>query len=167
MTSNSNTVWTPSFWMQGWTYQSFLILPTDPEKQSPPGTSITTKKWAKGNLYLETSIDPPPAPDAIGSLVIPTPPGNVKLNVKAFVERGISPVKFEATGEVQNAPTETSAETNGAMYKLLGWAFRSENDKVSKIEGCVIAVRGSDARPNVELGGMPVGTVGAFIITST
>jgi hypothetical protein len=163
MTSNSNTAWTPSFWMQDWTYQSFLILPTDPEKQSPPGTSITTKKWAKGNLNLETSIDLPPAPDAIGSLVIPTPRGNVKLNVKAFVESGVSPVKFEATGEVQNAP----AETNGAIYKLLGWAFRGEDDKVSKIEGCIIAVRGSDASPNLELGGMPVGTVGAFIITNT
>jgi hypothetical protein len=162
MTSNSNIVWTPSFSMQGWTYQSFLILPTDPEKQSPPGSSINTKKWAKGNLYLETSIDLPPAHDAIGNLVIPTPRGNVKLSVKAFVEKGVSPVKFEATGEVQNNP----AEANGAMYKLFGWAFRGEDDKVSKIEGCVIAVRGSDTSPNVELGGMPIGTVGAFTIVS-
>jgi hypothetical protein len=163
MTSTSQTVWTPSFVMQGWTYQSFLILPTDPEKQAPPGTSITTKKWAKGYLHLETSIDLPPAPDAIGRLVIPTPRGNVTLKVEAFVERGVSPVKFEATGEVQEAPPEI----NGAMYKLLGWAFRGKGNEVSKIEGCVISVRGSDSHPNVELGEMPVGTVGSFIITST
>jgi hypothetical protein len=160
MTSNSSTVWTPSFWMQNWTYQSFLILPTDSEIQSPPGSTITTKKWAKGNLYLETGIDPSPAPDAVGFLVFPTPQGSIKLNVKAFVEKGISPVKFEATGEVQNA----LSELNGAMYKLLGWAFRGKGNKVIKIEGCVVAIRGSDANSDVELGGMPIGTVGAFVI---
>lgn len=163
MTDGSNTVWTPSFGMQGWVYQSFLVLPSEPEKQSPPGSSITAKKWAKGRLYLEDAIDLPPLPSVIGSLVFPTPNGDIKLNVKAFVEKGISPVKFEATGEVQSA----FPETNGAMYKLLGWATRGEGNKVAKIEGSVIAFRGSDASPSVELGGMPVGTVGAFVITRT
>ncbi len=146
--------------MDKWVYQSFLSLPTNPEKQSPPGSSITAKKWAKGKLYLETAIDLPPAPDAVGYLEFPRPGGNIKLNVKAFVEKGISPVKFEATGEAENA----LPEINGAMYKLLGWAFRGEGNKVEEIEGCVVAIRGSDARPDVELGGMPVGTVGAFVI---
>lgn len=165
MTSNSSSVWTPSFWMHNWVYQSFLILPTDLEKQSPAGsTSITARKWATGKLHLEGAIDPPPAPDVIGSLVFPGSKGGITLKVKAFVEKGISPVKFEATGEVQNT---SSPEINGAMYKLLGWAFRGEGDKVEKIEGCIIAIRGSDTRPDVELGGMQIGTVGAFIISST
>ncbi|MEP0914749.1 hypothetical protein NDI45_28005 [Leptolyngbya sp. GB1-A1] len=162
MTSNSAPVWTPSFAMQNWVYQSFLILPTDPEKESPPGSSITSRKWAKGSLYLETGVDPSPAPDAVGILVFPTPRGDIKLNVKAFVEEGVSPVKFEATGEAKS----DSAETNGATYQLLGWAFRGKDNKVSKVEGSVIAVRGSDARPNIDLGGMPIGTVGAFVITN-
>ena len=148
--------------MDNWVYQSFLILPTDSEKQSPAGASITARKWAKGKLHLEDAIDLPPSPDVVGSLVFPNSDGNITLNVKAFVEKGISPVKFEATGEVKNA---SSPQINGAMYKLSGWAFRGEGDKVEKIEGCVIATRGSDARPDVELGGMPIGTVGAFVIT--
>lgn len=147
--------------MDNWVYQSFLILPTDSEKQSPAGSSITARNWTRGKLHLEDAIDLPPSPNVIGSLVFPNPKGDIRLNVKAFVEKGISPVKFEATGEVQHAPPEI----NGAMYKLLGWTFRGEADKVEKIEGCVIAVRGSDTRPNVELGGMPIGTVGAFVIT--
>ena len=34
-------------------------------------------------------------------------------------------------------------------------------------EGAVRAVRGPDARPDPELGGMPLGTVGAFVIVGT
>lgn len=160
MTSNQHTLWTPQFWMQNWTYQSFLILPTDPEKIALPGSAITTKKWAKGNLHLQTSIDLDNS-DAIGFLTFSTRDGDAKLSVKASVEKGIDPVKFEATGEVQDA-----IPAKGAVYKLLGWAFRGADDKVAKVEGSVIAVRGPDARPDVELGGMPIGTVGAFVITS-
>ena len=160
MTSNSNTIWTPRLWMQNWTYQSFLVLPTPSEEMVPPGSAITAKKWAKGNLYLETSIDTG-NPDAVGLLIFPTKDGDVKLRVKASVEKGIDPVKFEATGEVQDA-----VPAKGAVYKLLGWAFRGEDDKVAAVHGSVMAVRGSDSRPDVELGGMPIGTVGAFVIMS-
>ncbi len=160
MTSNSNTIWTPRLWMQNWTYQSFLVLPTPTEEMVPPGSAITAKKWAKGNLYLETSIDTG-NPDAVGLLIFPTKDGDVKLRVKASVEKGIDPVKFEATGEVQDA-----VPAKGAVYKLLGWAFRGKDDDVATVRGCVMAVRGSDARPDVDLGGMPIGTVGAFVIMS-
>lgn len=159
MTSNASTIWIPKFWMQDWIYQSFLILPTTTEASSPPGTAVTTKKWAKGNLYLETSIDIDK--DAVGFLTFPTRDGDIRLSVKAFVEKGTDPAKFEAVGEVQDA-----SPAKGASYKLFGWAFRGEDDKVAKVQGSVIAVRGSEVRQDIELGGMPIGTVGAFTITS-
>ena len=159
MTSNASKIWTPKFWMQDWTYQSFLVLPTTTEELSLPGTAITAKKWAKGNLYLETSIDVDK--DAVGFLIFPTKDEEIRLSVKAFVDKGTSPVKFEAVGEVQDA-----SSAKGASYKLFGWAFRGEDDKVAKVQGSVIAVRGSDIRPDTELGGMPIGTVGAFTIAS-
>jgi hypothetical protein len=155
MTSNASTIWNPNFWMQNWDYQSFLILPTTEEEMSSRGTIVSTKKWAKGDLYLETSIDMDK--DAIGSLIF----GEIKLSVIAYVEKGASPAKFEAVGEV----TEKCPQ-KGASYKLLGWAFRGEGDNVAKIQGSVIAVRGSDDRPDIDIGGMPIGTVGAFTIKS-
>jgi len=82
------------------------------------------------------------------------------LSVTATIEEGTELAKFEAIGEVKdNVPVK------GAVYKLLGWAVRGEDDEVESIRGSVVAVRGPDARPDVELGGMPIGTVGAFVIS--
>ena len=55
-----------NFGMRHWEYQSFLVLPTDPENAAQPGSTITAKKWAKGELYLEDAIDDDP--DAVGTL---------------------------------------------------------------------------------------------------
>jgi hypothetical protein len=159
MTSNPSAIWTPRFWMQNWDYQSFLILPTKQEEMSPRETIVSTKKWAKGGIYLETSIDEDK--DATGSLIFPIQDGKIKLSVTAYVEKGASPAKFEAVGEV----TEECPQ-KGASYKLLGWAFRGEDDYVAQIQGSVIAIRGSDNRPEIDLDEMPIGTVGAFTIKS-
>lgn len=160
MTSNASTIWTPQLGMQNWIYQSFLILPTESEEATPPGSVVTAKKWAKGHLYLEDRVDTG-KPDATGSLIFPTKEGEIKLNVTATVEKGTDSARFEATGEVKDAVL-----AKGAFYTLVGWALRGKDDKVVTIHGSVLAVRGPDARPDIELGGMPIGTVGAFIITS-
>jgi hypothetical protein len=34
------------------------------------------------------------------------------------------------------------------------------------VKGSVLAVRGPDTKPEIELGGKPIGTVGTFIIVS-
>ncbi|MBD2065991.1 hypothetical protein H6F93_00285 [Leptolyngbya sp. FACHB-671] len=160
MTSGTSTIWTPQFGMKNWTYESFLVLPTKSEEATPPGSTVTAKRWAQGHLYLEDSIDIS-KPTAVGSLIFPTQVGEIRLDVKASVEEGTDSARFEATGEVKD-----TVPAKGAFYTLVGWAFRGKDDKVVRIQGSVLAVRGSDARPDVELGGMPIGTVGAFIITS-
>lgn len=161
MMSTASAIWTPQFWMHGWSYQSFLILPTPSEKAAPPGSAVTAKTWAKGRLNLETSTDLG-KPDAVGLLIFPTAQGELKLRVKASVEEGIDVAKFEATGEVVD-----DVPAKGTVYELVGWAFRGKDDKVAAVRGSVMAVRGPDARPDIELGGQPIGTVGAFIITQS
>jgi hypothetical protein len=76
---------------------------------------------------------------------------------------GNAPATFEATG------TGTEGITKGAIYRLFGWVFPEEPvvqgaARVLSIRGSVWAVRGPDAQPEIELGRMPVGTVGAFVI---
>jgi hypothetical protein len=146
------------FGMRHWKYQSFLILPTDAENVAQPGATINAKKWAMGELYLEDAIDE--NPDAVGTLEFPTVRGLLKLAVKAVLEQG-SPAKFEAIGEVQ----ESTNPAKGACYALVGWAFQDKDGRVAKITGSVRAVRGTDAKPDQDLGGMPIGTVGLFTIS--
>ena len=85
---------------------------------------------------------------------------NVQLDVKVngTPGNGNNPATFEATG------VGKEGVTNGAEYQLTGWAFRGADGKVESVRGSVRAVRGADANPAVELGNMPVGTVGAFVI---
>jgi hypothetical protein len=148
-----------SFGMRHWEYQSFLVLPTDAENAAKPGATITAKKWAQGRLYIEDGIGN--MSDVVGTLEFETDLGLLKLAVKAVLDQKNVPAKFEATGEV-----EENNPFKGACYLLVGWAFQDKDSKVARITGSVRAVRGSDAQPDEELGGMPIGTVGLFTITN-
>jgi hypothetical protein len=150
-----------NFGMRHWEYQSFLVLPTDPENAAQPGSRVTATKWAKGELYLEDAIDDDP--DAVGTLVFPTPNGSIKLAVKVILKEGSESANFEAIGEVKDS---TSPAVNGASYALVGWASQGVDGRVDKITGSVRALRGSDAQPGKDLSKMPIGTVGLFMITN-
>ena len=149
-----------NFGMRHWEYQSFLVLPTDPENAAQPGSTITAKKWAKGELYLEDAIDDDP--DAVGKLVFPTPRGSIELVVKVVLKEESESANFEAIGEVK----DMASPVNGACYTLIGWASQGVDGRVDKITGSVRALRGTNAKPNEDLGGQPIGTVGLFTITN-
>jgi hypothetical protein len=149
-----------NFGMRHWEYQSFLVLPTDSENDAQPGSRVTATKWAKGELYLEDAIDDDP--DAVGTLVFPTPKGSIKLAVKVMLKEGSESANFEAIGEVK----DSTSPVNGASYTLVGWASQGMDGRVDKITGSVRALRGSNAQPDKELGQMPIGTVGLFTITN-
>jgi hypothetical protein len=149
-----------NFGMRHWEYQSFLVLPTDPENAAQPGSRVTATKWAKGQLYLEDAIDDDL--DAVGTLVFPTPKGSIKLAVKVILKEGSESANFEAIGEVK----DSSSPVNGASYTLVGWASQDVDGRVDKITGSVRALRGSNAQPDIELGQQPIGTVGLFTITN-
>ncbi len=85
----------------------------------------------------------------------------VKLDVKGriLLSADSLPAMFEAMGEGFVGPTK------GAIYKIIGWYPTSLNgiDQLN-VCGSVLAVRGPDSSPEKDLGGMPVGTVGTFIL---
>jgi hypothetical protein len=149
-----------TFGMRHWEYQSFLLLPTDSENAAPPGSKINALKWAKGTLHLEDAIDN--KPDVVGTLEFPTDEGSLRLTVTAILDQGDVPAKFNAIGEVK----EEASKAKGARYELIGWAFPDKDNKVAKITGSIRAVSGPDAKPDTELGRMPIGTVGLFTITN-
>jgi hypothetical protein len=149
-----------NFGMFHWEYQSFLVLPTDPENAAEPGSTITAKKWAKGELYLEDAIDDDP--DAVGKLVFPTAQGSIELAVKVVLKEESESANFEAIGKVE----DNASPSNGVCYTLVGWASQGVDGRVDKITGSIRALRGSNAQPDRELGKMPIGTVGLFTITN-
>ncbi|MDQ3329393.1 MAG: hypothetical protein M3552_01860 [Planctomycetota bacterium] len=143
----------PAFEFQDWQYQSYLLLPTNEGLSANPGNDVTAKKWASGKLTLSDS----PAGGASGYLEFP---GGIKLRINVTGEPGKdgAPATFEATG------IGTEGVVKGAEYHLTGWAIPGKDGKVQEVRGAVRAARGPDAAPNTELGRMPVGTVGAFVI---
>jgi hypothetical protein len=147
---------TITFTMKGtWSYQSFLLLPTDAELADKPGASVTSRKWALGKLTVLSETDG----EFQGELVFAP---SVKLDVKGkiLLSTNSLPAVFDAIGEGFDGPTK------GAIYKIMGWiptSFNGENQL--DVCGSVLAVRGSDSNPDKELGGMPIGTMGTFALT--
>ncbi|MGH8547997.1 MAG: hypothetical protein ACRERU_05255 [Methylococcales bacterium] len=87
----------------------------------------------------------------------------LEVSIKGALGSRNTPATFEATG------TGTEGLTKGAIYQLIGWVSReqpviNQGGKVPSVRGSVRAVRGPDTKPETELGGMPVGMVGAFAI---
>lgn len=144
----------PSF-EGNWMYQSFLVLPTPSELSASPGSPITAKKWAMGRLLLAEAGD---NMEAAGELTF-QPGVELKVYVTFVPGKDGAPAKFEATGRGESGPTA------GAVYELTGWAIPDAAGQLLKVCGSIRAVRGPDSNPAVELGRMPVNTVGAFEIT--
>ena len=166
MATDTNS-WFPLFEFQDWLYQSFLVLPTNEETDAKPGSAVTAKKWARGDFLCGQAFR------GVGSSgtytltgVLRFAPGT-ELNVSANGVNGLgnNPSSFEATG------TGTEGPTKGAIYQLSGWLFpelpiANAAARVHSVRGSVRAVRGPDTKPGTELGGMPVGIVGIFVIVS-
>jgi hypothetical protein len=164
MATNTDT-WFPLFEFQEWIYQSFLVLPTPEEDDALPGTEVTAKKWAKGTFLCGQAFRAAESYTLGGALAF-RPGVELSVSAKGALGTGSNPAPFEATG------TGTEGPTKGAIYRLVGWAFPQEPiengaARVLSIRGSVWAVRGPDAKPEIELGGMPARTtVGAFVIVS-
>ena len=136
-----------------WKYQSFLVLPTPDELLAKPGAEVSAKKWAMGELLLADGVEF----EAAGKLSFA--PG-VELTIQLTFTPGQEgqPAEFKGIGTGEAGPTK------GAVYQLSGWALPDEAGNLTGVRGSVMAARGLDAKPDTEPGGMPVGTVGAFII---
>jgi hypothetical protein len=165
--STESTTWFPLFEFQDWIYQSFLLLPTPQELDAAPGTPATARKWARGELLCGQAFTTPAPGGYVLSGVLSFRPG-VTLTVSAQGTLGVgnAPATFEATG------VGTEGATLGAIYRLVGWVFPelpilNGGGRVDSVRGAIWAVRGTDARPDIDLSGMPLGTVGSFVIAKS
>lgn len=137
-----------------WTYQSFLLLPTDVETDAPPGASVTARKWAKGQLIVPEDT----TGELSGELVF-APGVTLRVTGQILPATDSTATILQATGKGIQGFTE------GAIYEITGWIiFTSSQDELPTIHGSVLAVRGPNTSPNIELGKMPINTVGAFTL---
>lgn len=155
--------WFPLFEFQDWIYQSFLVLPMPAEDSAEPGTVVTAKKWAKGTLLCGQAFKTSDGYTLDGTLSF-RPRVELVVSAKGTFGSENTPATFEATGTGMEGPTK------GAIYQLVGWVFPelpivNAAGKVLSVRGSVRAVRGPDTKPDTELGGAPIGTVGTFVIT--
>jgi hypothetical protein len=154
--------WFPLFELQDWTYQSVLTLPTPTENSAAAGAAITARKWAKGAVALGQAFNSADGYTLTGTLSF-APGIELEVSAKGALGSEDTPATFEATG------IGTAGRTKGAIYQLVGWVFAEQpitqgGGRVLSVRGSVRAVRGPDTKPETELGGMPLGTVGSFEI---
>lgn len=157
--------WFPLFEFQDWTYQSFLLLPTPEENNALPGNVVTAKKWAMGTLVCGQALKTDDGYVLDGKLSF-SKDAELSFSAKGTFGSGNAPATFEATG------IGKEDRTKGAIYHLVGWVFPElpvahGAAKVLSVRGSVQAIRGPDSKPDIELGRMPIGTVGAFVIART
>ena len=181
MATDTNTAWFPLFEFQDWIYQSHLVLPTDPEKDAKPGSTVTARKWGAGKFLCgqafrsgEGGMAPldlqrrPPFNEGEGYTLTGTlvfaPGVELAVTISGALGIGEGPASFEGSG------IATAGPMKGAISRLAGWAFpelptSNGAAKVSAVKGAVWAVRGTDVDPTNEPGGMPINTVGSFVLS--
>jgi hypothetical protein len=166
MPTDTGPTWFPLFELQDWVYQSVLVLPTSEENAAAPGAGVTAKKWAKGSLFLGQAFEAPgEGYDLPGGRLEFASGLELEVSAKGTKGSGSTPASFEGTG------VGTVGPLKGAIYQLTGWVFAEQPiaeaaGKVLSVHGSVRAVRGPDANPTIEPGGMPAGTtVGSFVVS--
>lgn len=163
---NASRSWFPLFEFQDWQYQSYLILPKSEEKEAPPASVVTAKKWAKGSFNCGQAFKEGDEGYTLGGKLVFREGVELEVDARGLKGVGDQPGTFEAAGYGTQGPTK------GALYKLSGWVFprlpmpTTGASRPLIIKGAVWAVNGPDSNPAIELGGSPNGTVGIFEIVS-
>ena len=159
--------WFPLFEFQDFTYQSFLLLPTDEEDAAKPGAVVTAKKWARGEFICGQAFRSAEGFTLMGKLIFDKDKG-LELAVAASGKLGIG----NAAGTFVATGTGVTGPLKGMISRLVGWVFPdvpvlNGGGRVLSVRGSTWAVRGTDTKPDVDPSGMPLDTVGAFVISRT
>jgi hypothetical protein len=154
--------WFPLFEFQDYSYQSFLLSPSAEQDPAKSVAVINAKEWANGALLCGQAFDTGGGYRLDGTLSF-RPGVELAVSAKGAFGKGDAPATFEATGTGVDGPLK------GTIYELVGWVFpelpiANAAGRVVSVRGSVRAVRGPDTNP-AQAGGMPLGTVGAFVIT--
>ncbi len=154
--------WFPLFEFQDWSYVSVSSGQSDDADDSGAAAAPPIE-WAKGDFLCGQAFT---AADGytLGGVLSFRPGVQLEVSAKGTLGVGSNPCSFFGTG------TGTTGPTKGAVYEFIGWVFpgniQSGAARPVSISGSVRAVRGPDTSPEKELGGLPIGTAGAFKIVS-
>jgi len=165
MITETTRTWFPLFEFREWTYQSFLLLPTPEQDASAPGAEVTARKWANGEFLCGQAFGNGDGFTLSGTLAF-RPGVTLAVAAKGMGGSGDAAGTFEATGTGLEGPLK------GMVSRLVGWVFpqlpiQNGAARVACVRGSIWAVRGPDTRPDIDPSGMPLGTVGAFVIGCT
>jgi len=160
--SNENATWFPLFEFQDYSYQSIVAVAaplTGTAGAAPP--PVTARTWGMGQFACGQAFQSGDGYTAGGKLVFKEGI-ELAVQIQGTFGKGVEPASFQAVGCAPDGPIK------GATYQLVGWVFpESINNgagRVLSVRGSVRAVAGPDSNPTVELGGLPLDTVGVFEI---
>ena len=137
-----------------WVYQSYLLQPTDQDLENKAGSTISTRKWAMGDLAL---TDGSGECEASGTLTFGED-AKFKITIQGEPGRGLLPGTFEAVADGEGPLA-------GTRYLLRGFAIRGNDGKLGRVHGSVFVIAGTHDKPAFEPFGMPVTTAGTFTFT--
>ena len=163
LTRHDGPTWFPLFEFQDWLYQSYLVLPQAGDADAAAGAPIAAKKWSMGTLLCGQAFTADAGRYTLsGTLRFPSG-FELAIAAQGRLGSGDAPASFEATA------TGTDGALKGMVSELAGWVFpelpiANGAARVLGIRGAIRAVRGTDAKPEIDPSGLPLGTVGAFVI---
>ena len=155
--------WFPLFEFQDWLYQSYLVLPQPADAEAAAGAPVAAKKWSIGTLLCGQAFTADAGRYTLsGTLKFPSG-AELAVSAQGRLGTALVPAGFEATA------TGTQGPLKGMVSELLGWVLpelpiANGAARVLCIRGTIRAVRGTDAKPELDPSGMQLGTVGTFVI---
>jgi hypothetical protein len=159
---SNEATWFPLFEFQDWLYQSYLVLAQPADEAAEAGATVAAKKWSIGALLCGQAFTAEGARYALsGTLRFPS---GAELAIRAQGQLGLGdgPASFETTATA-------TGDLAGMVSELVGWVFpelpiTNGAARVSSVRGSIRAVRGIDKKPEIDPSGLPLGTVGQFVI---
>jgi hypothetical protein len=157
----SDNPWFPLFEFTKYLYRSILVLHSDADPAGP----LVLKEWAKADFQCGQAFHDGDEGYRLGGGLVLRPGIELEVNIRGRKGRGTGPGTFEAIG------TGMAGVTIGAVYEFTGLIYPAGDPsssagaaRIASIRGSVKATKGPAAIPGAELGGQPLGTVGAFVI---
>jgi hypothetical protein len=161
-TPHDSPTWFPLFEFQDWHYQSYLLLPQPADADAAAGTPVGAEKWSMGTLLCGQAFTADAGRYTLSGTLRFLSGAELAIVANGRLGSAHAPASFEATA------TGTGV-LKGMVSELVGWVVPelpivNAAARVLCVRGAIRAVRGTDAKPEIDPSGMPLGTVGTFVI---
>jgi hypothetical protein len=160
---HDDPTWFPLFEFQEWLYQSYLVLPQAADADAAAGAPVGAEKWSMGKLLCGQAFTADAGRYTLSGTLRFASGAELAINAQGRLGSAHAPAGFEATA------TGMQGALKGMVSELVGWVIpdlpiANGAARVLCMRGAIRAVRGTDAKPGLDPSGMPLGTVGTFVI---